>query len=72
MAGRRIDDHSGFPGKGSKNNPLPEGCHSQYSNSAEGAGALGEYQDTSPKIKAQQDANIAGMKKHEQPPMRRN
>lgn len=72
MAGRRIDDHSFFAGKASNDNPLPNGCHSQYYDSAEGAGEVGAYQDTSPKIEALQDENIRLMKRHEQPPMRRN
>ena len=70
--GRRIDDHSGFPGKGDSRNPLPNGCKSQYFDSAEGAGELREYQDTTPKIKAAQEAGISKMKSHPQPPMDRN
>lgn len=69
---RRIDDHSFFAGKGSKENPLPNGCHSKYYESAVGAGELKEYQDTAEKTGALQDANIKLMKKNEQPPMRRN
>ena len=72
MAGRRIDDHSGFPGKGDKNHPLPSGCRSKYMDSAEGAGELKEFQDTAPKVEALQDANIRKMKKHAQPAMKRN
>jgi hypothetical protein len=70
--GRRIDDHSFFAGSGNKNSPLPEGCHMKYTDSSTGAGELSEYQDTDPKVKALQEANIAGIKKQPQPPMRRN
>lgn len=71
-AGQRIDDHSFLGMQPGKNSPLPEGCHMKYYESGGMGGELKEYQDTSKQVKALQDANVAKMKKHEQPPMNRN
>ena len=58
MAGRRIDDHSSWMGKGSEGSVLPLGCKMKQMTSAEGAGSLGTYEDTAEQIKAQQELNI--------------
>lgn len=45
MAGRRIDDHSSFMGKGSEY-PLPVGNKMKRLTRVEGAGSLSDYPDT--------------------------
>jgi hypothetical protein len=72
MSGRKISDHSFFAGGKGKNSVLPDGVHTKVETSAEGDGALKEYQDTTDKIKAQQEAAKSKMKKHVQPPAYRN
>lgn len=54
MAGRRIDDHGSFAGKGGKY-PLPEGNKMKSFKSAEGSGRVGtDYPDTSEAIHSDQ------------------
>lgn len=72
MAGRRIDDHASFAGKGGKY-PLPEGNKMKEFRSAEGAGHLGSlYPDTSEDIHRDQDKGIAKAKSHAIKPGYRN
>jgi hypothetical protein len=64
MAGRKIDDRSSWVGGASKGSVFPEGVkHKQYS-SAEGAGALGKYEDTSEAIHSMQEMGIKKAKAH--------
>lgn len=58
MSGRRINDHSSWVGKGSGGSVLPLGSKMKQMGSAEGAGAMGMYEDTSEAIKSQQEGNI--------------
>lgn len=53
MAGRRIDDHSSWMGKGGKY-PLPMESKMKSEESAEGAGAIMDYPDTTEAIKRDQ------------------
>jgi len=55
MAGRRIDDHASFAGKGGKY-PLPEGNKMKEERSAEGAGGIMDYPDTTEAIHRDQKA----------------
>lgn len=58
MAGRRIDDHSAWMGKGGAY-PLPEGNKMKGYRSAEGAGHVGsEYPDTSEAVHRDQESSI--------------
>lgn len=66
MSGRRVDDHSAWCGKGSGGSVLPLGSKMKQMSSAEGAGALGTYEDTSEQIKAQQELNIRKAKAQDQ------
>ena len=69
MAGRRIDDHSGFPGKGGKEYPLPEGNKMKRYESAEGSGHVGSnYPDTSEAIHKDQMASDRQAKKQPMKP----
>ncbi len=53
--GRRIDDHKFWAGAGSKDSVFPKGVHSKDESSAEGAGAVMKYEDTSEAIKGVQE-----------------
>lgn len=64
MSGRRIDDHGFWAGGKSKGSVFPEGVHHKAESSAEGAGKLGMYEDTTETIKSQQDMGIGKAKGH--------
>lgn len=68
MAGRRIDDHSSWVGKGSKGSVFPEGVKTKNESSAEGAGSLSKYEDTTETIKSQQEMGINKAKAHPMKP----
>ena len=53
--GQAIDDHSFWAGGASKGSVFPEGVHTKDYSSAEGAGELPKYEDTSEAIKAAQE-----------------
>jgi len=55
MGGRRIDDHSFWAGGKSKGSVFPEGAHTKDESSAEGAGSVMKYQDTTEAIKSTQE-----------------
>jgi hypothetical protein len=64
MAGQLINDRSFWAGGKSKGSPFPEGNKVKTYSSAEGAGALSPYEDTTEAIKAQQDMGIRKAKSH--------
>lgn len=70
--GKRIDDHSSWVGKGSDGVVFPSGAKMKRETSAEGAGGISEYEDTTEKIKAQQDMGIRKAEGHKQKPLHRN
>jgi len=55
MAGRLINDHSSWMGKGGKDMVMPEGAKTKRESSAEGFGGLSQYEDTTETIKSQQE-----------------
>jgi hypothetical protein len=55
MAGRLISDHSNWIGSPSKESPLPMQAKMKQEMSANGAGELGYYEDTTEAIKASQE-----------------
>ncbi|MDE1970973.1 MAG: hypothetical protein KGI50_05355 [Patescibacteria group bacterium] len=67
--GKRIDDHSFWAGKGK---PLPMESKMKEERSADGAGELGEYWDTTEKIKEQQDMGERKIKGYSPKPGYRN
>lgn len=69
---RRIDDHSSPFGKGGKDSPLPMKSGTKTFTSAEGAGKMTDYPDTSEKIKSVQEAGIKKIKGHPLKPGYRN
>jgi hypothetical protein len=72
MGGKRIDDHSSWIGKGNKDSVFPMGCKCKNESSAEGAGSLSKYEDTTDEIKKSQDMGIAKVKAHAMKPNYRN
>ncbi len=63
-AGRRIDDHSFWAGKAGKDMVMPQGVHTKNESSAEGAGSVNKYEDTTEAIKMGQEAGDKKIKSH--------
>ena len=72
MAGRAIHDHSFWAGGRSKESVFPMSAKMKQETSAEGAGKLGKYEDTTEAIKSTQEAGIRKAKSHNQKDMYRN
>jgi hypothetical protein len=70
--GQRIDDHSSWMGSGSKESPLPMQSKFKQEYSAEGAGSVGMYEDTTEAIKSQQEKGESKAKSHPLKPTYRN
>ena len=64
MSGRKINDHSNWVGKGSKGVVFPSGAKMKEESSAEGAGSLSKYEDTTETIKSQQESGIRKARSH--------
>ena len=64
MSGRKIDDHSFWAGGKSEGSVFPMGCKTKNESSAEGAGEVSKYEDTTEAIKAGQSAGSAKIKSH--------
>lgn len=64
MSGRRIDDHTFWAGSKSEGSVFPKGAHVKMESSAEGAGAVGKYEDTTEAIKGVQEAGIRKARSH--------
>lgn len=62
MSGMKINDHSFFAGSGSPR--FPKGVHTKDYSSAEGAGAVSKYEDTTEAIKEGQQAGDRKIKSH--------
>lgn len=58
--GQRIDDHSFWAGKGSNGSVFPIGAKTKMESSAEGAGSVTKYEDTTERIRS---AQVEGDKK---------
>ncbi len=63
--GQRIDDHSFWAGSKSKDSVFPKGVHTKDESSAEGAGSLPKYEDTTERIKSAQVAGVGKIKGHQ-------
>ena len=73
MAGRRIDDHSFWAGGKGKDSVFPDGPHkTKDESSAEGAGAVMMYEDTTEAIRAQQEMAKKKVHGHAAKPQNRN
>lgn len=62
--GQKINDHGFWAGSGNKESPFPKGVHTKSESSAEGAGSLMKYEDTTEAIKAGQVHAIGKIKSH--------
>jgi hypothetical protein len=62
MAGRKINDHSSWVGKGSNGSVFPMGAKVKNESSAEGAGSVMKYEDTTEAIKATQVESVKQLK----------
>ena len=71
MSGKRIDDHSFWGGAKPKDSVFPEGNKMKTYSSAEGSGDVSMYEDTTEKIKEQQEMNNKKIKSHPQKPLHR-
>lgn len=64
--GQRIDDHSSWMGGKGSASVFPDGPHKvKMESSAEGAGSLPKYEDTTERIKATQEAQVRKAKAHQ-------
>ena len=73
MGGRKIDDHSFWAGGKGKSSVFPDGPYkTKNESSAEGAGSLMRYEDTTESIKSQQETGDRKISKHSQKPGFRN
>jgi hypothetical protein len=70
--GQKINDHSSWVGKGSKGSVFPMGVKTKNESSAEGAGSISKYEDTTETIKSQQQMGIGKAKSHPMKPGHRN
>lgn len=64
MAGRLINDHSFWAGSKSRGSVFPEGAKVKEESSAEGAGAVDRYEDTTQAIKGCQEMGDKKVKSH--------
>lgn len=63
--GQRIDDHSFWAGKGANGSVFPMGAKVKNESSAEGAGSLMQYEDTTERIKHAQKEAVKQVKGHQ-------
>lgn len=68
--GMKINDHRFFAGSGSPQ--FPKGVHTKDESSAEGAGSVMRYEDTTEMIKEQQVSGEKKIKAHPLKPTYRN
>jgi len=72
MSGKRIDDHKFWAGGPGKDMVMPQGVHTKAESSAEGAGSVGKYEDTTEAIHSAQEMGIRKAKAHPQKSEYRN
>jgi len=63
--GQRIDDHSFWAGKGANGSVFPMGAKTKNESSAEGAGSVMKYEDTTERIKSAQEMGVKKVKGHQ-------
>lgn len=63
--GQRIDDHSFWAGKGANGSVFPMGAKTKDESSAEGAGSVSKYIDTTERIKEAQVDSVKKIKGHQ-------
>lgn len=62
--GQRIDDHSSWIGQGNSESVFPRGVKVKNESSADSAGNLSRYEDTSEAIKSAQNESVKQIKKN--------
>lgn len=62
MSGQRIDDHSFWAGRPGKDSRFPDGAKTKDESSAEGAGRVMRYEDTTEAIKSVQTESVKHLK----------
>lgn len=73
MGGQHINDHSFWAGKGGHGSVFPQGPHKvKMESSADGAGELSKYEDTTEAIKASQTMAERKMRQNSRHPYHRN
>jgi len=70
--GQRIDDRSFWAGKGNAESIFPKGVHTKMESSANGAGSVMKYEDTTEAIKEAQTKGEAKIRSHPMKPSYRN
>jgi hypothetical protein len=70
--GQRIDDHSFWAGKPGKNSRFPDGAKTKNESSAEGAGSVMKYEDTTEAIRSTQTMGDGQIKRRPLKPGTRN
>ena len=66
MSGQKISDHGFWAGGKSEGSVFPKGVHHKAESSAEGAGKVGKYEDTTEAIRSVQSMNDSKAKGHKQ------
>jgi hypothetical protein len=64
MGGRRIDDHAFWAGPHGKGTVMPDGAKTKQVSSAEGDGAVHQYEDTNDRIVRQQHEGVKHARGH--------
>jgi hypothetical protein len=72
MSGRKISDHSFWAGSSANGSVFPVGAKVKNESSAASSGAEMDYEDTTEKIKSQQNMSASKIKGHAQKPLHRN
>lgn len=72
MGGRRIDDHSFWAGKAESGCVFPKGVHKKEFSSADGAGELERYEQTSDEIQRMQEISEDKVERHGRKDFMRN
>lgn len=68
MGGRKIDDHSSWVGSKPSGKVFPDGAKTKEYTSAEGAGDIAQYEDTTERIKRTQEEGKGKVKSHPMKP----
>jgi hypothetical protein len=63
--GQKINDHSFWAGKGANGSVFPMGAKTKSESSAEGAGSVMQYEDTTDRIKSAQTQSVGKIKGHQ-------
>jgi len=68
MGGRKIDDHSSWVGSKPSGKVFPDGSKTKEYTSADSAGDIAQYEDTTERIKRTQEEGTRKVKSHPMKP----